>query len=171
MDVFVLQLLNGLDKGGAYALIALGLTLVFGTLGVVNFAHGALFMLGAFCAVVINRLLQIETVTVDPNQVTPWGSPMEIRTPLVQAWLGDFGAFLLQFSVPLSILVAVPVMLLAGLVMERGLIRHRGRVKVLAEGDIDRALTVKAHAFSAKAKEKIEAAGGTAELIEEAGSK
>lgn len=57
------------------------------------------------------------------------------------------------------------------LLRERGLIRHRGRVKVLAEGDIDRALTVKAHAFSAKAKEKIEAAGGTAELIEEAGSK
>ena len=51
MDAIVLQLLNGLDKGGAYALIALGLTLIFGTLGVVNFAHGALFMLGAFCAV------------------------------------------------------------------------------------------------------------------------
>ena len=51
MDAILLQLLNGLDKGGAYALIALGLTLVFGTLGVVNFAHGALFMLGAFCAV------------------------------------------------------------------------------------------------------------------------
>ena len=49
----------------------------------------------------------------------------------------------------------------------RGLIRHRGRVKVLAEGDIDRALTVKAHAFSAKAKEKIEAAGGQADLIDE----
>jgi large subunit ribosomal protein L15 len=48
---------------------------------------------------------------------------------------------------------------------DKGLIRHRGRVKVLAEGDIDRALTVKAHAFSAQAKEKIEAAGGTAELI------
>jgi large subunit ribosomal protein L15 len=54
---------------------------------------------------------------------------------------------------------------------DKGLIRHRGRVKVLAEGDIDRALNVKAHAFSAKAKEKIEAAGGTAELIEEAGRK
>ena len=44
------SILNGLDKGGAYALIALGLTIIFGTLGVVNFAHGALFMLGAFCA-------------------------------------------------------------------------------------------------------------------------
>lgn len=47
MDAFILQILNGLDKGSAYALIALGLTLIFGTLGVVNFAHGALFMIGA----------------------------------------------------------------------------------------------------------------------------
>ena len=123
MDQFVLQLLNGLDKGGAYALIALGLTLVFGTLGVVNFAHGALFMIGAFCAVVVNRLLQLETVTVDPEKLTPWGSPMEIRTPLVQAWLGDMGAMILQYSVPISIIVAIPVMLIVGLVMERGLIR------------------------------------------------
>ena len=57
MDVLFLQVLNGLDKGGAYALIALGLTLAFGTLGVVNFAHGALFMLGAFCAVSMQKIL------------------------------------------------------------------------------------------------------------------
>jgi len=49
---------------------------------------------------------------------------------------------------------------------ELGLIRHRGRVKVLAEGELDKALTVKAHAFSASAKEKIEAAGGTVEIVE-----
>jgi large subunit ribosomal protein L15 len=49
---------------------------------------------------------------------------------------------------------------------EQGLIRHKGRVKVLAEGDLDKALTVKAHAFSAAAKEKIENAGGTAEVIQ-----
>ena len=124
MDAFALQLLNGLDKGGAYALIALGLTLVFGTLGVVNFAHGALFMIGAFIAVSVNGLLRLETVTIDPTKLTPWGSPMEVRTPLVQAWLGDFGGFLLQYSVPLSILVAIPVMLLLGVAMERGLIRY-----------------------------------------------
>jgi branched-chain amino acid transport system permease protein len=123
MDVFVLQLLNGLDKGGAYALIALGLTLAFGTLGIVNFAHGALFMLGAFVAVIVNRVLQIETVTIDPTHLTPWGTPMEIRTPLVQAWLGDSGAFLLQYSVPLSVLIAIPIMLILGLAMEQGLIR------------------------------------------------
>ena len=55
MDQIILQILNGFDKGSAYALIALGLTLIFGTLGVVNFAHGALFMLGAFCTVMLNR--------------------------------------------------------------------------------------------------------------------
>jgi large subunit ribosomal protein L15 len=47
----------------------------------------------------------------------------------------------------------------------RGLIRHRGRVKVLAQGELDRALNVKAHAFSDAAKAKIEKAGGTAEVI------
>lgn len=49
---------------------------------------------------------------------------------------------------------------------DKGLIRHRGRVKVLAEGDIDRALVVRAHAFSKTAREKIEKAGGTVEIIE-----
>ncbi|HXJ64528.1 MAG TPA: 50S ribosomal protein L15 [Actinomycetota bacterium] len=49
--------------------------------------------------------------------------------------------------------------------VERGLVRGGAPVKVLARGEIDRALTVKAHAFSASAKEKIERAGGTAEVI------
>ena len=48
---------------------------------------------------------------------------------------------------------------------DRGLIRHRGKVKVLAEGDLDKALTVKAHAFSGAAREKIEKAGGTVEVL------
>ncbi|WP_419909444.1 branched-chain amino acid ABC transporter permease [Hoeflea sp.] len=124
MDGILLQLLNGLDKGGAYALIALGLTLVFGTLGVVNFAHGALFMLGAFCAVTFNKLLGLEKVVVDETQTTAWGTALEVRTPYIESWFGDFGAFLLNYSVPVSILVAIPVMLLIGIVMERGLIKH-----------------------------------------------
>ncbi len=49
---------------------------------------------------------------------------------------------------------------------ERGWVRGKNRlVKILAEGSLSKALTVKAHGFSAKAKEKIEAAGGKAELI------
>ncbi len=47
-----------------------------------------------------------------------------------------------------------------------GLIKARGRVKVLGQGEIDRPLTVKAHAFSLGAVEKIQAAGGTVEIIE-----
>lgn len=124
MDAILLQLLNGLDKGGAYALIALGLTLVFGTLGVVNFAHGALFMLGAFCAVTFNKLLNLEQVVLDETKKTAWGTATEIRTPYIESWFGDFGLFLLNYSVPVSILIAIPVMLVIGVVMERGLIKH-----------------------------------------------
>ncbi len=124
MDAIFLQFLNGLDKGGAYALIALGLTLAFGTLGVVNFAHGALFMLGAFCAVAFNRLVSLQQVILDPVNKTAWGTPVEIKTPYVVIWFGDFGVFLINYSVPLSVLVTIPVMLLVGIIMERGLIRH-----------------------------------------------
>jgi branched-chain amino acid transport system permease protein len=124
MDAIILQILNGLDKGGAYALIALGLTLAFGTLGVVNFAHGALFMLGAFCAVSFNKLLSFEQVVLDATQTTAWGTAMEIRTPYVEIWFGDVGRMMIEYSVPFSVLLAIPVMLIIGVVMERGLIRH-----------------------------------------------
>lgn len=124
MDDILLQILNGLDKGSAYALIALGLTLIFGTLGVVNFAHGALFMLGAFCAVGFNRLVTLESVVLDPNQLTAWGTPLEIRTSYATAWFGDFGDTIVEYSVPISILIAIPVMLVIGVVMERGLIKY-----------------------------------------------
>ncbi len=124
MDAIVLQVLNGLDKGGAYALIALGLTLAFGTLGVVNFSHGALFMLGAFCAVSFSKLIGLEQITLDPNQTTAWGTALEIRTPYVEIWFGDFGQVLIDYAVPASILVTIPIMLIIGVVMERGLIKH-----------------------------------------------
>jgi len=121
MDAILIQLLNGLDKGGAYALIALGLTLTFGTLGVVNFAHGALFMLGAFCAVLFNKILTISKKVKDES-ITFFDAYKE--TPYLEIWWGDTGSTLIDYSVPLSILFAIPVMLLVGVVMERGLIKH-----------------------------------------------
>jgi len=125
MDAILLQILNGLDKGSAYALIALGLTLIFGTLGVVNFAHGALFMLGAFCAVTLNALFNLSFETVDETRTDFLGNPMRIETTYVEAWFGDaIGGFMIEWSVPLAILVAIPVMGIIGLVMERGLIKH-----------------------------------------------
>jgi large subunit ribosomal protein L15 len=48
-----------------------------------------------------------------------------------------------------------------------GHVKHRGLVKVLGEGEIDRALTIKAHAFSLGAVEKIKAAGGSVEVVED----
>ena len=74
MDQIILQILNGLDKGSAYALIALGAS-NFGTLGVVNFAHGALFMLGAFCAITFSRILSLSKVVVDETQKDFLGNP------------------------------------------------------------------------------------------------
>ena len=54
------------------------------------------------------------------------------------------------------------------LLLERRLIRRKGEpVKILADGAFSKRLVVKAHAFSSKAKEKLEALGGKAELIEE----
>lgn len=53
MNAVILQFLTGLQLGAIYALIALGLTLIFGTLGVVNFAHGALYIIAAYAAVTI----------------------------------------------------------------------------------------------------------------------
>jgi large subunit ribosomal protein L15 len=48
-----------------------------------------------------------------------------------------------------------------------GLVKKRGRIKVLGQGDLSQALTVRAHAFSVGAVERIQAAGGSAEVIEE----
>ncbi|WP_075219416.1 branched-chain amino acid ABC transporter permease [Acuticoccus yangtzensis] len=120
MDAILLQILNGLDKGGAYALIALGLTLTFGTLGVVNFAHGALFMLGAFCVVGVQQLLTLAERVRDPS-ITFFEAYIE--QPYLVSWFGDTGAMIIDWVIPISLLLAIPIMLLVGIVMERGLIR------------------------------------------------
>lgn len=125
MDAILLQILNGLDKGSAYALIALGLTLIFGTLGVVNFAHGALFMIGAFCSVTLQRLLNLSFETIDESQKDFLGNPLKVKTPYVESWFGpETGAAIIDWSVPLAILFAIPIMIVLGFVMERGLIKH-----------------------------------------------
>ena len=125
MDAIILQILNGLDKGSAYALIALGLTLIFGTLGVVNFAHGALFMIGAFCAVTLSRILSASHEVLVEGKTDFLGNPLKADVPYVYDWFGETaGAAIIDWSVPLSILFAIPVMILVGVIMERGLIKH-----------------------------------------------
>src|ERR1700689_3525953 len=48
--LFFAQLLVGLINGSFYALLSLGLAIIFGLLNIINFAHGAQYMMGAFCA-------------------------------------------------------------------------------------------------------------------------
>ncbi len=125
MDAIISQILNGLDKGSAYALIALGLTLIFGTLGVVNFAHGALFMIGAFVAVTIQRLLGLSFEQIDPDKTDFLGNPLKVKVPYVESWFGpEIGATLIDWSVPLALVFAVPIMIGVGVALERGLIKH-----------------------------------------------
>jgi branched-chain amino acid transport system permease protein len=57
MDIFVQQLINGLTLGSIYGLIAIGYTMVFGIIGMVNFAHGDVFMLSAFIALIFFIML------------------------------------------------------------------------------------------------------------------
>src|SRR5450759_1361222 len=53
MDGFLVQILNGLQYGLLLFLISSGLTLIFGVMGVINLAHGSLFMIGAYLAYVV----------------------------------------------------------------------------------------------------------------------
>jgi branched-chain amino acid transport system permease protein len=57
MEVFVQQLINGLTLGSIYGLIAIGYTMVFGIIGMVNFAHGDVFMISAFIALIFLMIL------------------------------------------------------------------------------------------------------------------
>lgn len=77
-NAIFLQLLTGLQLGAIYALIALGLSLIFGTLGVVNFAHGALYIMGAYLAVVlIPQIGFIATAIVVPLALFVFGVILE----------------------------------------------------------------------------------------------
>ena len=57
MDIFLQQLINGVVLGAIYALVALGYTMVYGILGLINFAHGEVVMIGAMVALTVIQLL------------------------------------------------------------------------------------------------------------------
>ena len=59
MDYFIELLFSGLTRGSIYALIALGYTMVYGIIGLINFAHGEIYMIGAFTALIISTVLSI----------------------------------------------------------------------------------------------------------------
>jgi len=63
MEYFVQQLINGLTLGAIYGLIAIGYTMVYGIIGMINFAHGDVFMIGAFVALIAFLVLGIVGIT------------------------------------------------------------------------------------------------------------
>ena len=60
VDTFLQQLINGLSLGAIYALIALGYTMVYGVLRLINFAHGDVYMLGAFAGYYLANALNLD---------------------------------------------------------------------------------------------------------------
>lgn len=90
METLLQQLINGLTIGSVYALVALGYTMVYGILGLINFAHGDLVMVGALTALQTMMFLM---------GVAPGMHPIAMLT--------------------LSLLVAMPVCMMLGFTMER----------------------------------------------------
>jgi len=83
MEYFIELLFSGLTRGSIYALIALGYTMVYGIIGLINFAHGEMYMIGAFTALIVSTVLSI------------YGLPLPailILTALAAAvWAGAYG--------------------------------------------------------------------------------
>jgi len=66
MEYFAQQLINGITLGSIYGLIAIGYTMVYGIIGMINFAHGDIFMVGAFIALITFLVLVAIGVTAVP---------------------------------------------------------------------------------------------------------
>lgn len=104
MDIFTQQLINGITVGSVYALVALGYTMVYGIIGLINFAHGDVVMVGAM-----------------------------IATTLVVALVGgDAGGMSGWLAVGLAVAVAVPVCMALGWTAERFAYRPLRRAPRLA---------------------------------------
>jgi branched-chain amino acid transport system permease protein len=86
LDLILSQVANGLVHGGLYVLIAIGLSIIFGLLGIVNFAHGAFFALGAYFALTLYGAFGWPAVVLAPLLVGLLGMAVE---RLLIRWLYD----------------------------------------------------------------------------------
>jgi branched-chain amino acid transport system permease protein len=83
METLLQQIINGLSLGAIYALIALGYTMVYGVLRLINFAHGDVYMLGAFAGYYLANLLGL-----DGNPSVLWAIGVTMGSMLVCAGVG-----------------------------------------------------------------------------------
>lgn len=114
VDVILQQLVNGVTLGGMYALIALGYTLVYGILLMINFAHSEMFMGGAYVGLGTLLLLTDEAVIASVSSALPFLSFLEsTRGFFLGSTFGIIVLFLIVFG------VAMIVIGLLGVLIER----------------------------------------------------
>jgi len=80
MDILLQQLINGITLGSVYALVALGYTMVYGIIGLINFAHGELVMIGALTAISVIKALLAAGLGLPPAVLLMAG--LLVATPL-----------------------------------------------------------------------------------------
>ena len=74
MQALYAQLLVGLINGSFYALFSLGLAVIFGMLNIINFAHGALYMMGAFCAYFLLNVREYRILAGADHRARSWSA-------------------------------------------------------------------------------------------------
>ena len=87
MTLLIQQLINGLSLGSIYALIALGYTMVYGILRLINFAHGEVFMVGAYAGYYTATLLGIELYARSGQAFPLWAAALVLVSAMVVAAL------------------------------------------------------------------------------------
>ena len=106
MQALYAQLLVGLINGSFYALLSLGLAVIFGMLNIINFAHGALYMMGAFCAYFLLQLTGIGywwALIIAPIVVGIFGMILERTMLQWLAGLDHLYGLLLTFGIALIV--------------------------------------------------------------------
>lgn len=103
LDVIVSQVANGLVLGFIYVLIAVGLSITFGLLGIINFAHGAFFALGAYVAWQLFQLLGWPAVVLAPFIVALIGMVVEVT--LIRRLYGKEPLMSLVITFALALLI------------------------------------------------------------------
>src|SRR5881227_4228419 len=106
MQALYAQLLVGLINGSFYALLSLGLAVIFGMLNIINFAHGALYMMGAFCAYFLLHLTGIGywwALLIAPIVVGIFGMILERTMLQWLAGLDHLYGLLLTFGIALIV--------------------------------------------------------------------
>jgi branched-chain amino acid transport system permease protein len=93
VDTFIQQLINGITLGSVYALVALGYTMVYGIIGLINFAHGELVMVGALVSLSVIKLLMGAGLGLPPALIVVLGVAAAIPVCMLLAFIMERVAY------------------------------------------------------------------------------